>query len=168
MLKQIVLPILGVVAFLAIVGIFVQKSGKLSFNFGSGSQVSTESQKVVKIDGKDISVEIANTEDLRSKGLSGRSTVDWDTGMLFVFDRKDVSPVFWMKDMITPIDIIWINDDKIVKIDKDVPAPKEGTPESGLQLYTPGGLIDYVLEVHAGYSDTNNFKVGDSVTIPSL
>jgi len=85
-------------------------------------------------------------------------------GMLFDFGKKDIFPNFWMKDMKFAIDIIWINDNRIVDIDRDV-KPEPGRSDSELTLYIPPKPIDYVLEVNAGYAERNGIEVGDSVQI---
>jgi uncharacterized membrane protein (UPF0127 family) len=162
MFKQIILPILGVIAFIVIVGVFVQKSGNMDFSKSLLPQ-STPKTKTIVVSGKTINVEIADTTEARKNGLSGRTSLEKDSGMLFVFDAKGVSPSFWMKDMVIPLDILWIGNDKIVRIDKDVPAPIKGSDDSKLKVYSAGKPIDYVLEVASGYSDQNGFKIGDSV-----
>lgn len=167
MIKQLILPLIAVAAFIILVGYFSQKS---SFSFlGKDLMINknTPTQDVV-IDNKTIHVEIAKTESDREKGLGGRAGLAVDGGMLFVFDSKGVSPTFWMKDMEIPLDIIWIKDGKIVKIDKNVAAPPPGTADKALTVYSPGQPIDYVLEVNGGYADGNGIKVGDSVTLPTL
>lgn len=161
MFKQIVLPILGVAAFIVAVGLLVQKNSSIN-----SPQPSVGS--IVTINNKKISVEIANTEEKRKTGLSGRDTLTNNSGMLFVFDKKDTTPNFWMKDMKIAIDIIWINDDKIVKIDKNVPIPIGGTLDNKLPIYSPGTPIDYVLEVNSGFSDLNNINVGDMADLTAL
>jgi uncharacterized membrane protein (UPF0127 family) len=162
MIKQLLLPLAAVAAFIVLVGIFTQKQS--SINLSKYIPVATPTPaQTVTIGNKTIQVEIAKTETERAKGLSGRSSLGTDKGMLFVFDSKQVSPIFWMKDMIIPIDIIWISGDKIVKIDKSVPVPKPNAKDGALPKYSPGRPIDYVLEVSSGFSDTNNIKVGDSV-----
>jgi uncharacterized membrane protein (UPF0127 family) len=157
MIKQLLLPFLAVVAFIVIVGVLLQKSSTLN-----------PTQKIVTIDGKAITVEVANTEAEREQGLSGRTSLAADSGMLFIFDTKGVNPTFWMKDMLIPLDFIWISNNKIVKIDKNVPNPSPNTSASGLTLYTVGQPIDYVLEVNAGFSQNNSIKVGDSVTFTGI
>jgi len=151
-IKQIFLPLVAVAVFIVAVGLFVKNSGK----------------KTVTIGNKTISVEVANTPESRKNGLSGTSALAEDNGMLFVFDSQDIMPSFWMKDMLIPLDIIWINDGKVVKIDKNVPAPAKDIPDSELKTHNPGQPIDYVLEVNSGFSDKNGVKAGDSVTLPSL
>jgi hypothetical protein len=172
-MKQIILPLIGAAVFIAVVGLFVQKSPSLKipgFASSSPSPVATakSSAKLVTINGKSVEVEIANTEALRTKGLGGRSSLESGHGMLFVFDTKNVSAEFWMKDMLIPLDIIWIKNGSVVSIDKNTQPPASGTADDKLQKYFPPGTIDYVLEVNAGFSDQNNIKVGDSVTLPTL
>ncbi len=91
-----------------------------------------------------------------------------DYGMLFIFDSKKVSPSFWMKDTLIPLDIIWIRDNRVEKIDKDVPTPAPDTPDNKLPKYTSGRPVDYVLEVNAGFNQKNGIKVGDPLTLPTL
>jgi len=159
MFKSIILPILGVVAFISLVGYFYKNPQKLQ------NQVLLKS---VKIADTKIAVELADTNEKRTNGLSGKSELNAESGMLFVFEKKVVAPTFWMKDMLIPLDIIWIGNGKIVKIDKNIPAPVAETPDTKLVNYSPGTPIDYVLEVNAGFSDKNNFKVGDSVDLSGI
>lgn len=169
MIKQIILPIILVAAFIAAVGIFIKKAPNVNFNSVIPIATSTpQSQNVLKIGSKDVQIELARTEAEHAKGLGGRSSLAENSGMLFVFSQKNVVPTFWMKDMKVGLDIIWIKGDKIVSIDKNIPAPAPNTPDSQLSLYNPGQPVDYVLEVNSGFSDKNNVKVGDSVTLPTL
>ncbi len=160
-MKGILLPLLGAAAFIVFVGVLTQK-----IQTGNFSVFPTPTQpKQVKIGKTEITVEIANTEEKRRQGLSGRTGLPENTGMLFVFDKKKIFPSFWMKDMIFSIDIIWISDGKAVKIDKNVPTPAPGTADSQLSLYYPDKPIDYVLEVPAGFSDNNSIQVGDTIIL---
>ena len=70
-----------------------------------------------------------------------------------------------MKDMLIPIDIIWISENRIVDMHKNIPAPDLETPYANLLLYTPEEAINYVLEVNAGFVEQNNFNIGDTVEI---
>lgn len=157
MIKQLFLPLIGVAVFIILVGILVNNPQKLGFIIPSPTPILKE----VKIGEKTVKVTLADTADKRSKGLSGVASLAEDQGMLFVFESKDTVPPFWMKDMLIPIDIIWINDGKIAKIDKNIAFPATGTPDSSLKLYRPDKPIDYVLEINAGFSDKNGLKIGD-------
>ncbi len=166
MIKQLLLPLAGVAIFIVLVGIFTQKSGSLDWAKYLQPQNQSQ-QKTMTIGSKTIQVEIANTESLREKGLSGRSSLAENTGMLFVFDSNQITPTFWMKGMLIPLDMIWISGGKIVKIDKKIPIPLAGTGDNNLIKYPAGKPIDYVLEVNSGFSDQNNIKVGDSIVLPA-
>lgn len=112
---------------------------------------------LVEVGGEKIMVDVANTPESRTLGLSGRKSLENDEGMLFVFDQPSKYS-FWMKDMNFPIDIIWLDESKkIVHIKKD--ARPELYPES----YAPRGDAKYVLEVVSGFSEKNNLKEGDKV-----
>ena len=105
-----------------------------------------------------ISLIVADTPAERTQGLSYQKKLDKNAGMLFIFPKKQILS-FWMKDMNFPLDVIWIDDDKIIKIDKNLP-PEGEKPEKN---YSSGALTNYVLEVNAGFCDENNIKVGDKV-----
>lgn len=166
-MKQIMLPIIGVIIFIILVGLLTQKvqNGELSFPIKNSAETSSKSK--VKINGITIPVEVAKTDVQRRNGLSNRESLPEGEGMFFEFVQKDVKPPFWMKDMRFAIDILWINDNKIVQIDKNVQPPETGTTDDKLILYIPNQPIDYVLEVAAGFSDENNIKIGDIVDLPS-
>jgi uncharacterized protein len=176
MVKQILLPIIAVAAFIVIVGVLVKKPSLINLNLNNIVRTSTvkpspfenPSGKYVIILGKRIDIEEANTKALRTKGLSERKTLAENSGMLFIFDSQNVTTAFWMKDMLIPLDIIWINDGKIVQIDKDLSIPAVGAQDSSLKTYKPSSVIDYVLEVNGGFSDNNNIKVGDSVDLSKI
>lgn len=110
-----------------------------------------------------INAEVADSADARKKGLGGRENLPANSGMLFIFPKADYFN-FWMKGMKFPIDIIWIEDNKIVSITKNVPAPETGTVDADLPIYTSSEPIDSALEVNAGFSDLHDIKIGDRIT----
>ena len=61
-----------------------------------------------------ITVEVADTPEERSKGLSGREHLEEKRGMLFVFEQESRSHCFWMKDTTISLDIVWLDKDKKV------------------------------------------------------
>lgn len=105
-------------------------------------------------------VEVADSPVLKAKGLSGRTELAKDEGMLFPF-ASSTRPSFWMKGMLISIDIIWIADGKVVGFEENVPL----LSESGLERYQPEVAIDYVLEVNAGEVKRQGIEIGDKVQI---
>ncbi|MBI4059243.1 DUF192 domain-containing protein [Candidatus Microgenomates bacterium] len=135
----------------------------------SGSLLKTNitpSLPQVKIGEKVIPVEIADTNDKRQKGLSGRNSLGENQGMLFALEQNSI-PAFWMKDMKFAIDMIWIDDGKVVDITKNVPVPAPKTKTEELIRYRPQQPVDYVLEVNAGWVDQNNLQTGIAVELPA-
>lgn len=117
---------------------------------------ATINDKVFKLD-------VAKTPEELAKGLSGREILDQDQGMLFVFEEPSIR-TFWMKDMNFALDMIWVNDGKIIYISKNVQPPEEGTPDYKLSRYSSKKEVDYVLEINAGLSDALGFEVGDEIS----
>ena len=162
MFKSLFLPLIAVAAFIVFVGLLSQ--GKLDLILGKIAPIkvaTTQNTKTIKIDTTEIEVEIAKSDTERAKGLGGRTKLDEKSGMLFVFS-KNSKPTFWMKDTKIPLDIIWINDDKVVGVEKNIPI-ETGKKDADLKRYIAPTAIDYVLELNAGFSDSFNIKVGQTI-----
>lgn len=115
---------------------------------------------VVDINGNKMRVEIVSTVVDQYTGLSNRDYLCWDCGMLFKYPKKSVRE-FVMRDMNFPLDIIFINDGRIVKIAEKLRIDDK----SPLAVYSSEQPIDSAIEVNAGYCDDKNIKVGDPVTV---
>jgi uncharacterized protein len=120
-------------------------------------------QSKVTIDNQTFSVEIATSSAQQQRGLSGRNSLPKDQGMLFIFKTPN-RYAFWMKGMKFPLDIIFIKDNKIVSISRNVPVPKD-TKEANLPIYTPDTPADKALEINAGLATSYDFQKGDDVGI---
>jgi hypothetical protein len=114
----------------------------------------------VLIGDKKISVELRRTSLEWEKGLSGRRSLGESAGMLFVFPDTAVRR-FWMKDMNFPIDIFWIQGNKVVGMAKGLPPPENGIiPDA-----TSPESVNYVLETNAGFADKYNITLGSPVAV---
>lgn len=107
-------------------------------------------------------ISLAQTQEELEKGLSGRNSLPTDQGMLFVFEEANTYG-FWMREMKFPLDIIFINNDRIVSINKNVEPAEENNATP--QVYTPPQPVTKVLEINGGLSDEYGFKAGDQVTL---
>lgn len=130
------------------------------------SETSSQKAEVMQLGEKNINVEIVKSPEDLAKGLSGRDSLPVEQGMLFVMSKNSV-PSFWMKDMKFPLDIIWINDNQVIEVSKNVSAPSGGTSAQDLPRYRPTKPIDYVLEVNEGFADKNGIKDGTAVVLPT-
>ena len=116
----------------------------------------------VTINGTAFTAESATTIDEQSRGLSFRKSLPVGHGMLFTINPPEQS-IFWMKDMLFNLDMVWIRGGKVIGVTADIPAPAAGTAPTDLPNYQAPGVVNYVLEINAGAAST--FKVGDSVVI---
>jgi uncharacterized membrane protein (UPF0127 family) len=121
--------------------------------------------KTATINSRTYNLLTATDDKSRQVGLSNRKSLDIDQGMLFVFPKKGIYS-FWMKNTQIPLDMIFINDDKIVYIAKN--APPQAGKDGSLPIYTPKSEANYVLEINGGQSDKYKFKNGDKVTLKGI
>lgn len=111
-----------------------------------------------------VNVEIANTPELRKQGLSGRSSLATDSGMLFVYASPSAY-TFWMKGMKFPLDLIWIKSGKVVDIITNAPVPDPKASDDSLPRFLSNQPVDTVLEVNSGFVQKNGIVTGDSVQL---
>jgi len=112
----------------------------------------------LSINNIEIPVEMVDTAESRRLGLSYRESLDEGSGMLFDMKASAITS-FWMKDMNFPLDIIWIDGDKIVNISKNLPSA--GTHPS--ISYSSELPVDFVLEVNGGFCDKEGIETGDII-----
>ena len=119
---------------------------------------------VLQVGPQTLMVEVATSTPAMEQGLSDRTSMGQDQGMLFDFGSGSwLYPSFWMKDMDFNLDFIWIEQNKIVGITSDVPAPT--TADESLPYYYPPSPVDEVLEVNAGWAQKNHIMLGDAVNL---
>lgn len=109
---------------------------------------------------KTFSIEVVATEQMRVRGLSSRTEVPPDYGMLFIFDKPGRYG-FWMKDMQVAIDILWLSDDgTIVGIEESV------APETYPTVFYSPEYVRHVLETRAGEAKAQGWQVGSHIDMP--
>ena len=113
--------------------------------------------RIIQLAGQELRVSVVATPETRAKGLGGRTGLASDEGMLFAFDT-DAKYRFWMKDMLFPIDILWLSGTgEVVDMRKNV------SPVTYPEVFTPIAPSRYVLELPAGFAEAYSVKVGDVV-----
>lgn len=108
-----------------------------------------------------VFLEVAVTDEEKSRGLMNRPSLENNRGMVFVF-RPQRKVTFWMKDTLISLDMIFINNGRIVKI------VKNAEPNQTSILYPSDFDVTEVIEVNSGYSDANNISVGDKITFENI
>lgn len=114
-----------------------------------------------------LKVEIADTQEKRSKGLGGRESLATDSGMLFIFQKADKHS-FWMKGLKFPLDFIWIKGSQVVDITINIKPPDPNQKDQDLSIYVSKTEADKVLEVNAGIIERLNIKVGDTIKLTPI
>jgi uncharacterized protein len=105
----------------------------------------------------DIAIEIAETEEARTRGLMQRESLPDRSGMLFIFD--DETPrSFWMANTPLALDIMFASaDSQIVTIQKY-------TRPFSAESVISRDPAQFVVEVRAGFADTHGIMEGDRIT----
>jgi hypothetical protein len=118
------------------------------------------SKKFVKIyfsDGDSVMAELAVTPEERARGLMYRKKMGSDQGMLFIFSEEGFYS-FWMKNMVIPLDFIWLDKERrIVHIEQNVPPCKQ----EPCPTYTSKVPAKFFLELKAGSVEKRNLKTLD-------
>lgn len=100
-------------------------------------------------------MEIVDSSEEMELGLGGRKDICDNCGMMFVFLEKGKHS-FWMKNMEFPLDILWLENGKIIWIEKNI-------SEYSKKTFSPLIYSDRVLEIKAGTVDRLGIKEGDVI-----
>ncbi len=104
-----------------------------------------------------LTLEIADSNYERIKGLQGREALAENEGVLFIFSDED-HRTFWMYNTPISLDIAFLDADKrIINIHKDT------TPNNTAIKYTSQSPAQYVIETRAGWFETYHVQEGDFV-----
>jgi uncharacterized membrane protein (UPF0127 family) len=109
----------------------------------------------ISINGINVTMAIASTDEQRIRGLSGIEKMNENEGMLFLFDKPSKQG-FWMNKMNFPIDIIWLDsNNKVVHIEKQLEPCKLFL---ACPIYNPEVDSLYVIELRSGFADNHSIK----------
>ena len=136
-------------------------AGTVWWVFYQQASVRTDSHSVVSAIIRDVplKLDVSDTSELRTRGLSRREELLPGTGMLFIFEQPGKYG-FWMKDMQFSLDIIWFDSGyRAIYLQKNV------APETYPEIFTPPVPAQYVLEVPAGFVDNSGISIGDFLDV---
>jgi len=123
------------------------------------STITSGTAQIVFPKGSVVLVNLADTNEARTQGLSGHVPLEDEEGLLFLYSTQK-RPSYWMKDMLFPIDIIWIRNETVIGFEQD--AQPENPP---ITLYVPKEPINRVLEVRSGFVADHQVLIGDELDI---
>ncbi len=107
--------------------------------------------------GELLHIALAATPQEQELGLGERDSLKPNQGMVFIFAEPG-SYSFWMKGMRFPLDLVWINQKKVVGVSANVPAPH--SPSESPVIVSPPEPIDRVLELPAGRAEAYGITSG--------
>jgi len=119
---------------------------------GSGTALPTTT---LSVGGQALTVEIADEEAERARGLMHRDTLAADQGMVFVYPDKALRR-FWMKDTRVPLSIAFVDDDGTIKKIADM-HPRSTARTSSVYP------VRYAIEVNQGWFAAHGVAEGAKV-----
>jgi len=159
---QILIPIAIAAVIIGVVGVLtIPADSKLAeTKFPKGT---------IKLDDVTLDVQVAETDAQKSRGLMFQKQLPYDQGMIFVFQDKQVVPI-WMLNMQFPLDVIWFDaTGNVVHIEKNVAPCKSPIETATCTVENGGGKnAKYVLEVTAGFVEKFNITENSKLKIISI
>lgn len=124
----------------------------------AAQELSPYGNPIITVLVRDVAVqaETVSSPEKLYLGLSHRPALPAGGGMLFVLPRVEFQH-FCMRGMQFPLDFLWINEDRVIGLAKNVAADFPGTISSPAP-------VRYVLEVPAGFVDRHRIRVNDPVS----
>lgn len=125
----------------------------------------------VQLGGQEFQLELAMSNDSRTRGLGGRTELAEDGGMLFIFPNA-ISRGFWMYDCLMDIDIAFIDPLGHVTAIHTMPfEPPQGENESIIEYesrlprYRSGFAAQYAIELRPGKFEELGISKGDRLKL---
>lgn len=115
----------------------------------------------IEIAGNSFTVLVARTTSQQIEGWSNKDNMGGYNGMIFRYP-PGIFPAMVMRKMRFPLDILWVDNGKIVDMAKNLP-PDNAQREEDLFQYRPRMPATLVIEMPAGFVDKYSVKIGDSV-----
>ncbi|HEY2629377.1 MAG TPA: DUF192 domain-containing protein [Usitatibacter sp.] len=110
----------------------------------------------IKVGPHTLKVELAVSDEERSRGLMFRKVLGKDDGMLFVFDELGYHSM-WMKDTLVPLSVAFLDGEgKVINI-------LDMEPQT-LDTHSAAGPARYAIETNKGWFTEKKVKPGDKVT----
>lgn len=117
-----------------------------------------------------ISVEVADTDESRAKGLMFRKDLPQGSGMIFVYPQPQPL-AFWMRNTLIPLDIVFLDSHGVVR---HIHAGAKPLDETSIPGALPGDADpnrQFVVELPAGDAVRLGLKPGDRMAsglVPQL
>lgn len=125
---------------------------------------SLASSRACFASGACLELELARSDEERTRGLMLRTSLASDAGMLFLFESEE-NHSFWMKNTLIPLDIIWLGaDSRVIGFEENVPP----CTTSLCPLFSINKPSRLVLETNAGFAAKNAVQIGQLVSLENI
>jgi uncharacterized protein len=139
---------------------------------GGSGQHALDRGRATFADGTVVSLEIADTDEKRQRGLMFRETLAEREGMIFIFDAPGFYP-FWMRNCRIALDILWLDDRfRITSLAESVPPcrlpgcePPCSSMECPQVAPAAGTTAKYVVEVASGFAKRHGVRAGQALPV---
>lgn len=108
-----------------------------------------------------FSIAIADEPQERAQGLMHVEALPQFSGMLFIYEAPQ-SASFWMRNTLIPLDMLFADEDGVIRHIHANAVPLDETPIYG------GEDIKYVLEINGGLSKKLGLDLGDQLSHAAL
>ena len=112
--------------------------------------------RVLEVGAHPLKVEVAQSEEQRSKGLMFRKSLAREEGMLFIFDDPGYYSM-WMKNTLIPLSVAFVDRAGVILNVEDM------EPQT-LDAHLSAGPALYAIEANKGWFAAHHVKAGDKVT----
>jgi UDP-GlcNAc:undecaprenyl-phosphate GlcNAc-1-phosphate transferase len=121
------------------------------------NHLTFKADKKIEINSNILEVKVAQTSEETYQGLSGVKKMANNQGMLFAYkDFSSCSHV--MRGMLIDLDFVFLKDEEVIFIQKDVSKNFQGIVKSPYDC-------NQVLEINSGVIEELNIKIGDTIKI---
>ena len=133
---------------------------------GCGRPATQPGRLKVKVAARTFNLELAMDQEAWSQGLSDRSDIASDGGMLFVFDRP-APRQFVMRRCYVPIDLIYLDaNGYVVAMHEMTVEPDPLAPDSELRRYRSTDPAQYAIELRGRTIRELGLNVADRIELP--
>jgi uncharacterized protein len=123
----------------------------------------------VELAGRLFELELALTDEARTKGLMFREEIAENGGMIFVYPPAEPFPVvlhFWMKNCLVPIDVIFLNPKGIITAIHEMKPPDSGLSDDELTRYSSNLPAQFAIELRGGMAAQLGLTEGSIIELP--
>lgn len=117
----------------------------------------------ITLGGTKFTLEVANTPATQSRGLMKRTASQLKKGGMIFPVQPSRNVAVWMKDMLVPLDIIFLREGKIVQIMHQVPPCEANFP---CRPIVSSGQVDTAIELLGGTAQSVGLKEGMKFDLP--